>query len=45
MKGFSLIAAPMTKLLHKNVKFDWNDKCQANFEKLKAMLTEALVLT
>ncbi|PPZ39193.1 hypothetical protein C5P26_26220, partial [Escherichia coli] len=45
VKGFSLIAAPMTKLLHKNVRFDWNDKCQASFEKLKAMLTEAPVLT
>jgi len=45
VKGFSLIAAPMTKLLHKNVRFDWNDKCQTSFEKLKAMLTEAPVLT
>ncbi|KAJ9141124.1 hypothetical protein P3X46_031699, partial [Hevea brasiliensis] len=45
VKGFSLIAAPMTKLLHKNVIFDWNDKCQISFEKLKAMLTEAPVLT
>ncbi len=45
VKGFSLIAAPLTKLLHKNVKFNWNDKCQASFEKLRAMLIEALVLT
>ncbi|KAJ9177049.1 hypothetical protein P3X46_012303, partial [Hevea brasiliensis] len=45
VKGFSLIAAPMTKLLHKNVRFDWNDKCQTSFEKLKAMLTEAPMLT
>jgi len=45
VKGFSLIAAPMTKLLHKNIKFNWNDKCQASFERLKAMLTEAPVLT
>ncbi len=33
------------QLPHKNVKFDWNDKCQISFEKLKAMLTEASVLT
>ncbi len=25
VKGFYLIVAPLTKLLHKNVKFDWND--------------------
>ena len=44
VKGFSVIAAPLTKLLHKNAKFDWNEKCQSSFEKLKAMLTEAPVL-
>ncbi len=41
VKAFSLIASPLTKLLHKNVKFEWDDKCQVSFEKLKAMLTEA----
>ena len=45
VKGFSLIAAPMTKLLHKNVKFEWGEECQRSFHKLKAFLTEALVLT
>ncbi len=45
VKGFSLIAALMTKLLHKNVKFGWNYKWQASFERLKAMLTEAPALT
>ena len=25
--------------------FEWSEKCQASFEKLKAFLTEALVLT
>ncbi len=44
VKEFSLIAAPLTKLLHKNVIFDWNDKCQAIFERFKAILTKALVL-
>ncbi|KAL5760844.1 hypothetical protein ACOSQ2_019682 [Xanthoceras sorbifolium] len=45
VKGFSMIAAPMTKLLQKNVKFEWNEKCQASFEKLKSLLTEAPILT
>ncbi len=45
VKGFSLIASPLTKLLHKNVKFEWDHKRQASFEKLKAMLTEAPILT
>ena len=45
IKGFSMIAAPMMILLQKNVRFEWSEKCQASFEKLKAFLTEALVLT
>ena len=44
VKGFSMIASPMTKLLQKNVKFEWTDKCQQSFEKLKARLTEAPIL-
>ena len=40
-----LTAAPMTRLLQKNVKFEWSEKCQASFEKLKAFLTGASVLT
>ena len=27
------------------MRFEWNEKCQASFEKLKAFLTEAPVLT
>ena len=45
VKGFSMIAAPMTRLLQKNVKYEWSKKCQGSFEKLKAFLTEAPVLT
>ena len=45
VKGFSMTAAPMTRLLQKNVRFEWSEKCQASFEKLKAFLTEASVLT
>ena len=45
VKGFSMTAGPMTRLLQKNVRFEWSEKCQASFEKLKAFLTEAPVLT
>ena len=44
-KGFSMTTAPMTRLLQKNVKFEWSEKFQSSFEKLKAFLTEAPVLT
>ena len=45
MNNFSVIASPLTKLLKKYVKFEWNDKCQASFEQLKQLMIEALVLT
>ena len=45
VRGFSIIASPLTKLLRKGVKFEWSDKCQNSFEQLKEMLVEALVLT
>ena len=45
VRGFSMTPAPMTRLLQKNVRFEWSEKCQASFEKLKAFLTEAPVLT
>ena len=44
VKGFSVIAAPMTRLLQKESKFEWSDKCQASFDKLKTLLTEAPIL-
>ena len=40
-----MTATPMTRLLQKNVRFEWSEKCQASFEKLKAFLIEAPVLT
>ena len=45
VKGFSITAAPMMRLLQKNVIFEWSEKCQAGFKILKAFLTEASVLT
>ncbi|WMV58541.1 hypothetical protein MTR67_051926, partial [Solanum verrucosum] len=45
VKGFSIIASPLTKLLHKEVKFIWDDNCQESFETLKFLLTQAPILT
>ena len=45
VKGFSMTAAPMTRLLQKNVKYEWSEKCQRSFDKLKTFLTKAPVLT
>ena len=45
VKGFLMTTTPMTRSLHKNVRFEWSEKCQVSFEKLKAFLTEAPVLT
>ena len=45
MRGFSVIASPLTKLLRKGIKFEWADKCQNSFEQLKGTLVEAPVLT
>ena len=45
VKGFSMTAAPMTRLLHKNAKYEWSEKCQRSFNKLKAFLTDAPILT
>ena len=44
VKGFSMTATPLTRFLQKNVRFEWSEKCQASFEKLKAFLTKAPVL-
>ena len=45
VRGFFVIASPLTKLLRKGIKFEWKDKCQISFEQLKGMLVEAPVLT
>ncbi|XP_016743239.1 uncharacterized mitochondrial protein AtMg00860-like [Gossypium hirsutum] len=44
VKGFSLIAVPLTKLLCKGVLFVWTNVQQESFEKLKTVLTEASVV-
>ena len=35
IEGFSSIAAPMTKLLRKGVKFLWTEECEHSFRTLK----------
>ncbi|XP_017617815.1 uncharacterized protein LOC108462372 [Gossypium arboreum] len=44
VEGFSLIAAPLTKLLRKGLPFFWIDTQQSSFEKLKSTLNQAPVL-
>ena len=44
VQGFSVIASSLTRLLRKGVKFEWDDKCQSSFKRLKEILVEAPVL-
>ena len=44
VQGFSVVASSLTRLLRKGVKFEWDDKCQSSFERLKEILVEAPVL-
>ena len=44
VQGFLVIASSLTRLLPKGVKFEWGDKCQSSFERLKEILVEAPVL-
>ena len=32
VRGFSVIASLLTKLLKKGIKFEWTNKCQNSFE-------------
>ena len=44
MRGFFVIASPLTKLFRKGIKFKWTNKCQTSFKQLKRMLVEAAIL-
>ncbi|KAK8658831.1 hypothetical protein V6N13_029050 [Hibiscus sabdariffa] len=44
VKGFSMLAAPLTKLLRKETPFEWTEKQQRSFDQLKQVLTHAPVL-
>ena len=41
IEDFSRIAAPMTRLTRKEVKFKWDDRCEEAFQELKRRLTSA----
>ena len=44
IEDFSRITEPMTRLNRKEVKFEWDDRCEAAFQKLKRRLTSAPIL-
>ena len=44
IKDFSQLAAPMTRLTRKEVKFEWNDSCEKAFQELKRKLTSTSIL-
>ena len=41
---FSRLAAPMTRLTRKGIRFVWNDVCEHSFQELKKRLTSAPIL-
>ena len=44
IEDLSRLAAPMTRLTQKEVKFEWNDLCEKAFQKLKRRLTSTPIL-
>ena len=44
IEDFSRLAAPMTRLTRKKVKFKWNDLCEKAFQELKMRLTTTPIL-
>ena len=44
IEGFSRIENLITSLQKKGKKFDWNQKCEQRFKKLKTLLTSAPIL-
>ena len=44
VKGFSILASPLTKLLRKGAPFQWSEQCQLAFDELKQRLTSAPIL-
>ena len=45
VEDFSRIATPMTRLIRKWVKFEWNEECENACQELKRKLTTTSVLT
>ena len=44
IEDFSRLTAPMTRLIRKRVKFEWDDLCEKAFQELKRRLTLAPIL-
>ena len=44
IEDFSRLAAPMTRLTWKEVKFDWDDRCEKAFQELKRRLTSTPIM-
>ena len=44
VKNVSRLAAPMTRLMRKGIRFVWNDACEHSFQELKKRLTSAPIL-
>jgi hypothetical protein len=44
IEGFSKIAYPITSLQKKGTKFNWSQKCQDSFNKLKELLASVPIL-
>ena len=45
VEHFSLIVTPLTLSTRKRMKFEWDDKCEQNFQELKNRLISAPILT
>ena len=44
IEDFSRLAAPMARLIRKEVKLEWNDLCEKAFQELKRRLTTVPIL-
>ena len=44
IEDFSRLATPMMRLIWKEVKFDWDDRCKKAFQELRRRLTTAPIL-
>ena len=44
IEDFSRLALPMTRLIRKEVKFEWNDQCEKEFQELKRRLTSTPIM-
>jgi len=44
IEGFFALAYLIASLQKKGIKFEWSQKCQDNFDKLKQLLTITLIL-